>query len=77
MCVCVCVPTGGRALPGQSPKQSTSVYPKGVGGDKPAWLAFDRQVGCSWQSGTACVLGPVGPAVCEVGVLCVKWGCCV
>ena len=35
---------GGKLLPGQSPKQTTSVYPRGVGGDQPAWLAFDRQV---------------------------------
>ena len=69
--VCVCVCAGGKALPGQSPKQSTSVYPKGVGGDKPAWLAFDRQVGYSWQV-VLCVLGPLGHAMMwgNVGVQC-------
>lgn len=35
---------GGKPLPGQSPQKKGSIYPKGVGGDKPAWLAFDRQV---------------------------------
>ena len=35
---------GGKRHLGQSPSANTSVYPQGVGSDKPAWLAFDRQV---------------------------------
>ncbi len=35
---------GGKPLPGQSTAKNSSVYPKGLGGDKPAWVAFDRQV---------------------------------
>lgn len=31
-------------MQGQSTQKNCSVYPKGVGGDKPAWVAFDRQV---------------------------------
>lgn len=38
---------GGKLLLGQSPNKNTSVYPKGLGGDKPAWVAFDKQV--SWE----------------------------
>lgn len=37
---------GGKPLKGQSLKKNSSVYPKGLGGDKPAWVAFDKQV-CS------------------------------
>ena len=36
--------SGGDLLLGQSRKKNTSVYPKGMGGDRPAWVAFDRQV---------------------------------
>jgi Ca2+-binding EF-hand superfamily protein len=35
---------GGKLLPGQSPKKNCSVYPTGVGGGQPAWVAFDRKV---------------------------------
>ena len=35
---------GGKLLHGQSPVKNTSFYPKGLGGDKPAWVAFDKQV---------------------------------
>lgn len=35
---------GGKLLQGQSPYKNNSVYPKGLGGDKPAWVAFDKQV---------------------------------
>ncbi len=35
---------GGKLLPGQSSVKNNSVYPKGLGGDKPAWVAFDKQV---------------------------------
>jgi hypothetical protein len=35
---------GGKLLLGQSPNRNSSVYPKGLGGDKPAWVAFDKQV---------------------------------
>lgn len=35
---------GGKLLIGQSPTKNNSVYPKGLGGDKPAWVAFDKQV---------------------------------
>ena len=35
---------GGEPLLGQKVTKNISVYPKGVGGDKPAWVAFDRQV---------------------------------
>ena len=43
--------SGGQPLLGQSSRKNTSVYPKGVGGGQPAWVAFDRQVGhkrASW-----------------------------
>jgi len=36
--------SGGQPLPGGKPKPRTSVYPRGLGSDKPAWVAFDRQV---------------------------------
>ena len=36
--------TGGEVLPGQKLKAKQSVYPKGVGPEAPAWVAFDRQV---------------------------------
>ena len=36
--------TGGEPLLGQKVTKNISVYPKGLGGDKPAWVAFDRQV---------------------------------
>lgn len=35
---------GGQPLPGGKPKPKASVYPKGIGSNKPAWVAFDRQV---------------------------------
>ena len=35
---------GGDLLQGQTAHKNMSVYPKGLGGDKPAWVAFDRQV---------------------------------
>ena len=35
---------GGEPLLGQKVTKNISVYPKGIGGDKPAWVAFDRQV---------------------------------
>ena len=69
VCVRARVSAGGKALPGQSPKQSTSVYPKGVGGDKPAWLAFDRQVSTSYS-----ISGPVCVGACG---MCYDVGCCV
>ena len=37
-------PTGGQTLPGGKPKPKKSVYPKGLGSNRPAWVAFDRQV---------------------------------
>ena len=37
---------GGERIPGQDLQKNTSVYPKGITGDKPPWVAFDRQV-CS------------------------------
>ena len=36
---------GGELLLGQTSHKNISIYPKGLGGDKPAWVAFDRQVG--------------------------------
>lgn len=36
--------TGGETLPGEKPKARHSVYPKGIGAEAPAWVAFDRQV---------------------------------
>ncbi len=38
--------TGGETLPGQKLPPGHSVYPKGVGPEAPAWVAFDRQVLC-------------------------------
>jgi hypothetical protein len=38
--------TGGETLPGQKLQPGHSVYPKGVGPEAPAWVAFDRQVLC-------------------------------
>lgn len=35
---------GGEPLPGQKLRPKHSVYPKGVGPEAPAWVAFDRQV---------------------------------
>ena len=35
---------GGKPLRGQNLAKTTSIYPKGLGGDKPAWVAFDKQV---------------------------------
>ncbi|XP_066266669.1 EF-hand domain-containing family member C2-like [Branchiostoma lanceolatum] len=35
---------GGAPLPGQKLKPRHSAFPSGEGSDKPAWLAFDRQV---------------------------------
>lgn len=35
---------GGEPLPGQKLKPRHSVYPKGIGGEAPAWVAFDREV---------------------------------
>ena len=35
---------GGQPLPGGKPKPKASVYPKGIGSNKPTWVAFDRQV---------------------------------
>lgn len=40
---------GGKLLLGQSGVKNTSVYPKGLGGDKPAWVAFDKQVWGEWE----------------------------
>lgn len=37
---------GGDPLPGQKLKPRHSGYPKGIGGEAPAWVAFDRQVLC-------------------------------
>lgn len=37
---------GGETLPGQKLQPGHSVYPKGVGPEAPAWVAFDRQVLC-------------------------------
>lgn len=37
---------GGDPLPGQKLKPRHSAYPKGIGGEAPAWVAFDRQVLC-------------------------------
>lgn len=37
---------GGEKLPGQKLPAAHSVYPKGVGPEAPAWVAFDRQVLC-------------------------------
>ena len=31
-------------MPGQKLKPRHSAYPKGIGGEAPAWVAFDRQV---------------------------------
>ncbi|KAM6418565.1 EF-hand domain-containing family member C2 isoform 1-T1 [Pluvialis apricaria] len=35
---------GGEPLPGQKLKPEYSVFPKGMGSDAPAWVAFDKQV---------------------------------
>lgn len=35
---------GGEVLPGQSPHKNVSSFPKGVGREKPTWVAFDKQV---------------------------------
>lgn len=56
------LPSGGRPLQGQSTQKNCSVYPKGVGGDKPAWVAFDRQVG---RTPIACTL-LLGGSGCDV-----------
>jgi hypothetical protein len=37
---------GGQPLPGQDLRPKNSVYPRGEGSDKPAWVAFDKQVLC-------------------------------
>lgn len=37
---------GGEALPGQEIPAKHSVYPRGIGPEAPAWVAFDRQVLC-------------------------------
>lgn len=37
---------GGVPLAGQDLRPSNSVYPRGEGPDRPAWLAFDKQVLC-------------------------------
>lgn len=37
---------GGEALPGQQLPAKHSIYPKGIGPEAPAWVAFDRQVLC-------------------------------
>jgi hypothetical protein len=37
---------GGDPLPGQDLRPKNSVYPRGEGSDKPAWVAFDKQVLC-------------------------------
>ncbi|XP_044180673.1 EF-hand domain-containing family member C2-like [Acropora millepora] len=37
---------GGDPLPGQKLKPRHSAYPKGIGPEAPAWVAFDRQVLC-------------------------------
>lgn len=34
---------GGDPLPGQKLKPRHSTYPKGIGPEAPAWVAFDRQ----------------------------------
>lgn len=39
---------GGDPLPGQKLKARHSAYPKGVGAEAPAWVAFDRQVSCDY-----------------------------
>ena len=36
--------SGGDPLPGQKLKPRHSAYPKGIGPEAPAWVAFDRQV---------------------------------
>lgn len=40
----VSILSGGDPLPGQKLKPRHSGYPKGIGGEAPAWVAFDRQV---------------------------------
>lgn len=37
---------GGDPLPGQKLKPRHSAYPKGIGPEAPAWVAYDRQVLC-------------------------------
>lgn len=37
---------GGEPLRGQDLRNLNSVYPRGEGSDKPAWVAFDKQVLC-------------------------------
>jgi hypothetical protein len=37
---------GGVPLPGQDLRPKNSIYPRGEGPDRPAWLAFDKQVLC-------------------------------
>ena len=44
MTLCHPFALGGEPLLGQKVTKNISVYPKGFGGDKPAWVAFDRQV---------------------------------
>ena len=40
--------SGGDPLPGQKLKPRHSAYPKGIGAEAPAWVAFDRQVSCDY-----------------------------
>lgn len=35
---------GGQPLPGQDLRPKNSLYPRGEGADRPAWVAFDKQV---------------------------------
>jgi hypothetical protein len=37
---------GGEPLAGQDLRPKNSIYPRGEGPDKPAWVAFDKQVLC-------------------------------
>lgn len=56
---------GGKILLGQSPTKNTSVYPKGLGGDKPAWVAFDKQVkGIKSGSHSLCLTVKKSPKLC-------------
>ena len=52
---------GGDPLPGQKLKPRHSGYPKGIGGEAPAWVAFDRQVQFNKMLKCSCRCLPVSP----------------
>jgi hypothetical protein len=54
MLLSLCI--GGEPLLGQKVTKNISVYPKGLGGDKPAWVAFDRQVNTQYTISTIIII---------------------